>query len=73
MLDKTKIFNNYEWQLLNDTTILFSSCKDCTPQFSTTINICVYYNSNKYKITFYNFINRSITQDVKNITYTKIQ
>ena len=69
------IFDHYEYQLLNDTTITFSSYRDYddNPRFSIPFNIRVYCDSNKYKITFYNFIHRRITQDVKNITYTKIQ
>lgn len=65
--DKTGIFSNNRYNIVNDSVISFIN-DSCTYKFRFSI----IQNDNNYEITFYNFINNSLTEVVKNITYKKI-
>ena len=72
VIDKTGIFTNCNYSVLNSNTIAFY--KDTVlfaHPFNFTLNMDT--TTNEYEIVFNNFINLCITNDVKNITYKKIK
>ncbi|MBR4803223.1 MAG: hypothetical protein IK032_01125 [Bacteroidales bacterium] len=72
VIDKTGIFTNCNFSVLNSNTIAFY--KD-TVLFAHPFNFSLSMDTttNEYEIIFHNFINLCMTTDVKNITYKKIK
>ena len=74
VLDKTGIFSNWNFIVLDSNTIQLKRDSVFYP-FHREYNFVMSIDTttNKYEILFYNFDNLCITADIKNIPYIKIQ
>lgn len=66
-IKSTACFDGWEYDLLNDSIILFKN------QIESSSHQFKYSFLNNNEIVFYNYINRSLTQEVKDIQYIKIR
>ncbi len=71
ILDKTGVFTNCSFQVLNSNTIFIA--KDSIVSSSHNFTLSIDTTTNELEIMFYNFINLSITCVVKNIPYIKLR
>lgn len=71
VLDKTGIFSNWNFSVLDSNTIQLK--RDSVFQRDFDFVLSIDTTTNKYEILFYNFINLSITCVVKNIPYIKLK
>ena len=71
VLDKTGIFSNCNFSVLDSNTIQIK--RDSVLQRDFDFVLSIDTTTNKYEILFYNFINLSITCVVKNIPYIKLK
>ena len=71
VLDKTGIFSNCNFNILDSNTIQLK--RDSVLQRDFDFVLSIDTTTNKYEILFYNFINLSITCVEKNIPYIKLR
>ena len=71
VLDKTGIFSNWNFSVLDSNTIQLK--RDSVFQRDFDFVLSIDTTTNKYEILFYNFINLSITCVEKNIPYIKLE
>lgn len=68
--DKTGIFSDSEYEIINDSTICFNRPEGDT--LYRCFKFEIFKNGEDYEITFYNFLTLSLTEVIRNVTYKKL-